>query len=103
MFESRDDDILNESQHALYDKMTNRGSARSVGTLGISATLENLIGNYHRYLVAGLSVAGFAAALTIAWRFRQVRESDPINAPLILLAVTIFLRLLFFTFLDATW
>ena len=71
--------------------------------MSISGTLENLIGDYHRYLVVGLSIAGFAAVLAIAWRFRQVRAGDPVNAPLILLAVTIFLRVLFFTFLDATW
>ena len=102
--EGRDDDILNESQRALYDEMTNRGPAQGrVGTLGISAALENFIGNYHRFLVVGLSVAGFAAALMIAWRFRQLRASDPLNATLILLAATIFLRVLLFTFLDATW
>jgi hypothetical protein len=100
----RDDDILNESQRALYDEMTNRDTNhRRIGTLGISAALENLIGNYHRFLVVGLSVAGFAATLMIAWRFRQLRESDSLNATLILLAATIFLRVLLFTFLDATW
>jgi hypothetical protein len=102
--EGRDDDILNESQRTLYDETTNRGSAHGrVGTLGISAALENFIGNYHRFLVIGLSVAGIAAALMVAWRFRQVRASDPLTATLTLLAVTIFLRVLFFTFLDATW
>ena len=84
--------------------MTNRGTNPSrIGTLGISAALENFIGNYHRFLVVGLSVAGFAAALMIAWRFRQLRASDSLNATLILLAATIFLRVLLFTFLDATW
>ena len=103
-FESRDDDILNESQRVLYDEMTNRHPAQgSVGTLGLSVTLENVIGNYHRFLIVGLSVAGCAAALMIAWRFRQLRANDPLIATLILLAATILLRVLFFTFLDATW
>jgi hypothetical protein len=103
-FAGRDDDILSESQRALYDEMTNRGTAPSpVGSLGISATLENFIGNYHRFLVIGLSLAGFAAALMIAGRFRRLRPNDPLNATLILLAVTILLRVLLFTFLDATW
>ena len=103
-FESRDDDILTESQHALYDEMTNRAPAHGgARTLGISTRLENFIGNYHRLLVIGLSVAGFAAALMTAWRFRQFRATDSINATLILLLATILLRVLLFTFLDATW
>jgi hypothetical protein len=103
-FERRDDDILTESQHALYDEMTKRGPVwRQTGTLGISTRLENFIGYYHRFLVIGLSVAGCAAALAIAWRCRQLRASDPINAALILLGATILLRVLLFTYLDATW
>ena len=43
------------------------------------------------------------AALTIAWRFRRLRASDPLTAVLILVGATIFLRVLLFTFLDATW
>jgi hypothetical protein len=102
--EGRDDEILTESQRALYDEMTHRRPAPSPGaTLGISAALENFIGCYHRFLIMGLAIAGFAAALTIAWRFRQLRASDPINATLILLGATILLRVFFFTFLDATW
>jgi hypothetical protein len=98
--EGRDDAILTESQRALYDEMTGRGPSP---TLGISAGLENVIGSYHRFLVVGLSIAGLAAALTIAWRFRQLRASDPLNAALILLGAAIFMRVLLFTFLDATW
>jgi hypothetical protein len=102
--ENRDDAILTESQRALYDKMTRRGPAPSPGeALDTSAALENFIGSYHRFLVIGLSIAGFAAAITIIWRFRQLRASDPLNATLILLGATIFLRVLLFTFLDATW
>jgi len=102
--EGRDDAILTESQRALYDEMTGRGPAPSLGEpLGISAALENFIGSYHRFLVVGLSIAGLAAALTIAWRFRQLGASDPLNAVLILLGAAIFTRVLLFTFLDATW
>jgi len=104
VFESRDDDILTQSQRELYDEMTYRGSNHNrPGDLAISARLENFIGYYHRFLVIGLSVAGCAAALAIAWRFRQLRASDPINAALILLGATILLRVLLFTYLDATW
>jgi hypothetical protein len=102
--EGRDDAILTESQRALYDEMTRRGPAPGPGgTLGTSAALENFIGRYHHFLIVGLSIAGLAAAITIAWRFRHLRASDPLNATLILLGTTILLRVLLFTFLDATW
>jgi hypothetical protein len=102
--EGRDDAILTESQRALYDEMTGRGSAPSPGeTLGVSSALENFIGRYHRFLVVALSLAGLVAAVTITCRFRQLRANDPLPAALILLGATIFLRVLLFTFLDATW
>lgn len=103
-FDRRDDEILTEPQRALYDEMTNRGPTwRQTGTLGISTRLENFISAYHRFLVIALSVAGGAAALAIAGRFRQLRASDPINAALLLVGATILLRVLLFTYLDATW
>jgi hypothetical protein len=102
--EGRDDAVLTESQRALYDEMTGRRPAPSPGeTVGVSAKLENFIGSYHRCLVVALSIAGLVAAITIAWRFRQVRASDPLNAVLTLLGAAIFMRVLLFTFLDATW
>ncbi len=102
--EGRDDAILTESQRALYDEMTGRSPAPDPGKpLGISAALENFICSYHRFLIFGLSMAGLAAAITIAWRFRQLRASDPLNAVLILLGAAVFMRVLLFTFLDATW
>jgi hypothetical protein len=70
---------------------------------GLSAAFEIFIDSYHRFPVAGLSVAGFAAALMLAWCFRQLQISDSLNAALILLAATILLRVILFTFLDATW
>jgi hypothetical protein len=102
--EGRDDAILTQAQRALYDEMTRRAPAPSPGgTLGISAALENFIGSYHRFLVVGLSISGFAAAIIIIWCFRQLRASDALNAALILLGAAIFMRVLLFTFLDATW
>jgi hypothetical protein len=102
--EGHDDEILNESQRRLYDEMTNRDLAPGrTGPFGISAALENLIGNYHRLLVIVLSVGGCAAALIIAWHFRRFRASSPLGATLILLGAVIFLRVALFTFLDATW
>lgn len=98
----RDDAILTESQRALYDEMTHRGPAGSSGEGG-SVAVEEFIRSYYRFLVAALSVAGLGAILLLAWRFRQLRISDPINAILILLAAAILLRVALFTFLDATW
>jgi len=102
--EGRDDAILTESQRALYDEMTGRDPVPSPGeALGISPALENFIGSYHRFLVVGLSMAGLAAAITITSRSRKLRASDPLNAALILLGAAILMRVLLFTFLDATW
>ncbi len=98
----RDDAILTESQRALYDEMTRRGPARS-SREGGSVAVEEFIRSYHRFFVAALSVAGLGAVLLLAWRFRQLRISDSINAGLILLAAAILLRVALFTFLDATW
>lgn len=97
-----DDAILTESQRSLYDEMTGRGAAYSPRE-GLSAAFETFIGSYHRFLIAGLSVAGLVAASMLAWCFRQVQLSDSLNAALILLAATILLRVTLFTFLDATW
>jgi hypothetical protein len=98
----RDDVILTESQRSLYDEMTGRGAAHSHRE-GLSAAFEIFIDSYHRFLVAGLLVAGFAAALMLAWCFRQLQISDSLNAALIVLSATILLRVILFTFLDATW
>jgi hypothetical protein len=97
-----DDAILTDSQRALYDEMTGRGVANS-SREGISTTLEGLIGSYHRFLVLALSAAGLTAALILCWRFRRLQISDPINGVLILLGAAILLRVLLFTYLDATW
>jgi len=98
----RDDAILTEPQRALYDEMTRRGAARRSGE-GVSSAAEDFLRSYHRYFVVALSVAGLGAVLLLAWRLRQFRFSDSLNAVLILLAATILLRVILFTFLDATW
>lgn len=98
----RDDAILTESQRGLYDEMTYRGPARS-SRGGLSGAAKEFTRSYHRFLVVALSMAGLGAVLLLAWRFRQSRISDSINAALILLAAAILLRVALFTFLDATW
>ena len=101
----RDDDILTGPQRALYDEMTSRApaSAGTAGPSGKSAAVENFIGRYHRVLVIALTVAGILAILTIPWRFRWLEASNRVNAALILLGTAISLRVLLFTYLDATW
>jgi hypothetical protein len=101
-----DDAILTPAQRALYDEMTGRRPNRSqspTGETSLSAKVENFIGNYYRLLVAALALAGLAAGLMITIYFRRVRISQSSNAVLILLAATIFVRVIFFAFLDATW
>jgi len=97
----RDDAILTEPQRKLYDEMTGRSSS-SPGE-GMSTAVETFIGSYHRFLVAALSAAGLVAASLLVWRFRRLQMNDSLNLVLILLATTILLRVILFTFLDATW
>lgn len=98
----RDDATLTESQRALYDGMTRRSPAR-ISREGVSVATEEVISSYHGFFVVALSVGGLGAVLLLAWRFRQLRITDSINAVLILLAAAILLRVGLFTFLDATW
>jgi len=96
----RDDDILTESQRALYDEMT----LRRVRTPSVLCDqLWNVIGRYYRYVFIGLSLAGLIALAVLIWRFRYLHVSDLFNSSLILLGTTILTRLLFFSLLDATW
>lgn len=98
----RDDAILTESQCALYDEMTRRGPAAG-SREGVSVAAEEFMRSYHRFFIAALTIAGLGAVLFLAWRCRQLRLSDSINAVLVLLAAAILLRVALFTFLDATW
>lgn len=108
---AHNDDILTPAQRALYDEMTGRRPVpvelrgpNRVGPLGrLSANLENFIGKNYRFLLAGLVIAGFVATLIVMRYFRHLRLTEPLNAVLIILTATIFLRVTFFAFLDATW
>jgi len=106
-----DDAILTATQRVLYDEMTGRSQHSGQSTTpekrsfsaSLSVTLENLIGNSYRFLVAGLALGGLVAVLIIARYFRRFRMSESLNAVIILLAVTIISRVTLFAFLDATW
>jgi hypothetical protein len=65
--------------------------------------VQNFIGAYYVYLFIGLASVALAAFVFLIWCFRRWRFSDPIVTALLLLAAAIITRLLFFSFLDATW
>jgi hypothetical protein len=106
-----EDTNLTPPQRALYDEMTGRRlvplELRGRGRVGpvarLSAKIEDLIGRNYRVLLAGLAVGGLASALILLPYLRQLRLTEPLNAILLFLAATIFLRVTFFAFLDATW
>jgi len=69
----------------------------------LSETISTFIGRTYRFLVIALSVAGLAAIIVMLLKPRQLRLDNSRNAALVLLGFAIFLRVLFFSFLDATW
>jgi hypothetical protein len=68
-----------------------------------AVAVQNYVGGNYVYLFIGLAWAALAALLLIVGRFRRIRLSDPLAAILILLGAAIATRLIFFSFLDATW
>jgi hypothetical protein len=58
---------------------------------------------YYVYLVIAMAWTSLPALLLIVSRFRRVRLSNPLVVTLILLGAAIVSRLIFFSFLDATW
>jgi hypothetical protein len=68
-----------------------------------AVAVQNFIGAYYVYLFIGLAWAGLAAFLLLLWFFRRWRLRDPLVTVLVLLGTTIAARLVFFSFLDATW
>lgn len=69
----------------------------------LAVAVQNFVGRYYVYLVMGLAWGSLAALLVMICFFRRLRASHPLNTILILLAATISTRLVFFSFLDATW
>ncbi|MEN3368984.1 MAG: hypothetical protein V7609_1127 [Verrucomicrobiota bacterium] len=68
-----------------------------------AVAVQNYVGANYVYLFIGLAWAALAALLLIVCRFRRIRLSDPLVATLVLLGTAIASRLIFFSFLDATW
>jgi hypothetical protein len=75
------------------------------GTLSarLAVAVQNFIGAYYVYLFIGLAWAALAAFVFLLCFFRRWHISDPIVTVLILLGTTIVARLIFFSFLQATW
>jgi hypothetical protein len=109
----RDDTNLEPWMRSLYEEMVFRrppnpdGSNEVVIPDTISARLaiavHYAIGAYYVYFFIGLAWAGLAAFLFLLRFFHRLRVSDPVITALVLLGATIGTRLLFFSFLDATW
>ena len=69
----------------------------------LAVATQNFIGAYYVYLYIVLAWAGLAAFVVLLWFVRRWRASEPRIIVLLLLAATIVTRLVFFSFLDATW
>jgi hypothetical protein len=69
----------------------------------LAVAVQNFVGAYYVYLFIGLAWAGLAAFLFLIVFVRRLRASDPMITVLVLLGATIVMRLVFFSFLDATW
>jgi hypothetical protein len=69
----------------------------------LAVAVQNFVGAYYVYLFIGLAWAALAAFLFLLCFFRRWRMSDPLITILMLLGATIITRLVFFSFLDATW
>lgn len=68
-----------------------------------AVAVQNFIGAYYVYLFIGLAWAALAAFLVLLGFFRRWRVNDPRIIVLLLLGAAIVTRLVFFSFLDATW
>lgn len=68
-----------------------------------AVAVQNFIGATYIYLLIVLAWLALGAFLLVIWSVRRLRISDPINSVLLLLGITIAIRIVFFSFLDATW
>lgn len=68
-----------------------------------AVAVQNFIGAYYVYFFIGLTGVALAAFLILLFFVRRWRVSEPRINVLLLLGATIVTRLVFFSFLDATW
>lgn len=69
----------------------------------LPVAVQNFIGAYYVYLFIGLAWAALAAFLILLGFVRRWRVREPRIVVLLLLGAAIVTRLVFFSFLDATW
>jgi hypothetical protein len=69
----------------------------------LAVAVQNFIGGYYVYLFIALTWAALAAFLVLLVFIRRWRLNEPRILVLLLLGATIVTRLVFFSFLDATW
>ena len=72
-------------------------------TARLAVAVQDFIGAKYVYLFIGLAWAGLAAFLVLLCLVRRWRVAEPRIAVLLLLAATIVTRIVFFSFLQATW
>lgn len=110
----RADTILKPWMSDLYTEMVFRAPQPKIDesnavvipkTLSARAAVavENFIGASYVYLFIGLAWAGLAAFIGLLVFWRRWRLADPLITILLLLGTTIAVRVLFFSFLQATW
>jgi hypothetical protein len=68
-----------------------------------AVNVQNFIGASYVYLFIGLAWGGLAAFVALLVFWRRWRLGDPLVTILLLLGTTIAVRVLFFSFLQATW
>lgn len=107
----REDPIITPEQRALYDEMTGRrpgpptpdDMAALSSSDKLSIAVENFIGNGYRFVVIALA-AGALLGLIATTIFSGTRRLAPrLDAALLFIAATIFIRFFFFAFFDATY
>jgi hypothetical protein len=69
----------------------------------LAVAVQDFIGAKYVYLFMGLAWAGLAAFLVLLILIRRWRVTEPRIAVIVLLTATIVTRVLFFSFLQATW
>jgi hypothetical protein len=69
----------------------------------LAVAVQNFVGANYVYLFIGLAWAGLAAFLVLLGLVRRWRFTEPGIVVLLLLATAIVTRLVFFSFLQATW
>lgn len=91
-----------QAQPALHPE-TNAVIISNSASARLAVAVQNFIGAYYVYLFIGLAWATLGAFLLLIWFFRRWHFTDPLMITMVLFATTIATRLLFFSFLDATW